>query len=89
MENNRLVLTIDGKDIEYRILINVVDMEGKNYVVYTNDEVTEKGDILTYAAEYIENKETGNIKLISIKNDKTWEFIREILNSVQGEEEEK
>ena len=89
MENNRLVLTIDGKEVEYRILINVVDMEGKNYVVYTNDEVTDNGDILTYAAEYIENKETGNIRLISIKNDKTWEFIREILNSVQGEEEEK
>ena len=38
MENNRLVLTIDGKEVEYRILINVVDMEGKNYVVYTNDK---------------------------------------------------
>lgn len=89
MENNKLVLTEDGKEVEYRVLINVVDMEGKNYVVYTKDEKRENGDILTYAAEYVENKETGNIRLISIKNDKTWEFIREIINSVQGEEAEK
>lgn len=87
MEYNKLVLTIDGKEEEYRVLINVVDMEGKNYIVYTKDEKRENGDILTYAAEYVENKETGNIRLISIKNDKTWEFIREIINSVQGEED--
>lgn len=89
MENNTLVLTEDGKSIEYKILVNVEDMEGKNYVVYTKDEKMDNGDILTYAAEYVENKETGNVRLISIKDDKTWEFLREIINSVQGEEAKK
>lgn len=89
MENNELKLIEDGKEVIYRVLINVEDVNGKNYVVYTKDELNEKGDILSYAAEYIENKETGNIKLISIKNDKEWEFIRDILNSINNEEEGK
>lgn len=87
MENNEITLIEDGKEVKYRILLNIEDVKGKNYVVYTKDEKNDKGDIISYAAEYIENEETGNIKLISIKNDKEWEFIRDILNSITKEEE--
>lgn len=83
MENNELILIEDEKKVKYRVIINVEDVEGKNYLVYTKDDKNENGDIISYAAEYIENKETGNIKLISIKDDKTWELIRDILNSVK------
>jgi len=82
MENNKLILTENGKEVEYRVLLNIEDVKEKNYVVYTKDEENDKGDILTYVAEYIENEETGNIKLISIKDDKEWEFIRDIINSI-------
>lgn len=88
MENNKLIITENGIDVEYRVLLNIEDVEGKNYVIYTKDEENEKGEILTFVAEYIENKENGNIKLISIKDDKEWEFIRDILNSITDKEEE-
>jgi uncharacterized protein YrzB (UPF0473 family) len=87
MENNKIVLTVNGEDVEYRVLLNIEDVNGKNYVVYTNDEIKENGDVLSYVAEYVENKDTGNVKLISIKDDKEWEFIRDIVNSIQNEEE--
>lgn len=89
MENNQITLIEDGKEVVYRVLINVEDIDGKNYVMYTKDELNEKGEVLSYVAQYVENEETGNIKLISIKNDKEWEFIRDILNSIIGEKEGK
>lgn len=85
MENNKLVVEVDGKEKEYRIILNVEDVEGKNYVIYTEDEVKE-GDTLCYAAEYeIVNDKP---KLKSIKDDRTWEFIRDLLNSLQNIGEE-
>ena len=62
MENNKIVLTVNGEDVEYRVLLNIEDVNGKNYVVYTNDEIKENGDVLSYVAEYVENKDTGNVK---------------------------
>ncbi len=89
MEGNKIVLTEDGVEKEYRVLFDIEGMEGKNYIVYTNDEKNDDGDIISYAAEYVTNEETGNVKIISIKDDKTWEFIRDVLNSIQNEEEVK
>ena len=53
MENNKIVLTVNGEDVEYRVLLNIEDVNGKNYVVYTNDEIKENGDVLSYVAEYV------------------------------------
>lgn len=89
MENNQITLIEDAKEVIYRVLVNIEDVEGKNYVVYTKDELNENGDILSYVAEYVENVETGNVKLISIKNDKEWEFVRDIINSITEEKEGK
>ncbi len=84
MENNEIILIEDGKEVSYRILFSIEDVEGKNYVVYTKDEENDTGEILTYAATYEKNKNTGNIKMSSIKNDKEWKFIVEVLNSIQS-----
>lgn len=86
MENNKLVLTVNDEEITYDILLNIEDVNGKNYVVYTNNEKNDNGDVITYVAEYKLNSETGNIKLISIKDDKEWEFVRDIINSIDNEE---
>ena len=85
MENNKLILEIDGKEKEYRVLLNVENVEGKNYVIYTADEKKDE-DTLVYAAEYelIDNKP----KIKSIKDDKKWEFIKDLLNSLQNIGEE-
>lgn len=84
MEENELTLIEDGEEVKYRILFSIEDVEGKNYVVYTKDEENDNGDILTYAAIYEKNESTGNIKLSSIKNDREWKFIVEVLNSIQN-----
>ena len=68
MENNKLILMEDGKEVEYNILLNIEDANGKNYLVYKL------------------NEENGSIKLISIKDDKEWEFVKDIINSIDNEE---
>lgn len=84
MDNNELVLLEDGLEVSYRVLFSIEDVKGKNYVVYTKDEENDNGEILTYAALYEKNENTGNIKLTSIKNDDEWKFIVEVLNSIQN-----
>ncbi len=86
MENNKLKLMENGEEVVYDILLNIEDVNGKNYVVYTKNEIDENKDIITYVAEYKLNEETGNIKLISIKDDKEWEFVKDIINSIDNEE---
>lgn len=86
MEDNKIVIEENGVLVEYNIVFNVEDVNGKNYVVYTKGE-KENDDIVSYAAEYeIVN---GKTKFKSIKDDKTWEFINELLSSLQnvGEKE--
>lgn len=84
MENNKIVVNVDGKDHTYKVLLNVEDVEGKNYCVYTEEEVVD-GNIITYASEY--TVENDKYKLKNIKDDKTWEFIKDLLNSLQNIEE--
>ncbi len=84
MKENELTLIEDGQEVKYRILFSIEDVKDKNYIVYTKDEENEDGEILTYAATYEKNEENGNIKLTSIKNDKEWKFIVEVLNSIQN-----
>ena len=88
MEENKLILLENGEEAQYRVLVNIEDVNGKNYIVYSKDELNDNGDILSYVGTYT-LKEDGNVKIISIKDDKTWEFIRDVLNSIQNEEEVK
>lgn len=84
MEDNKIILVEDGQEQEYRVLIDVLGVDGKNYIVYTKDEKQENGDLISYAGTYVENEKTGNIKITSIKEDSEWEFIKDILNSLQN-----
>ena len=84
MEDNGLIVLEDGKEVNYRIILMVENDEGKKFMVYTKDEKKEN-DTISYAALYdeVDNK----YKLKSIKEDKDWEFIRDVLNSIQNIEE--
>jgi len=81
MENNELVIRENGEDVVYRVILNIENENNKNYVVYTKDELDKNGDIISYVANYEEVN--GEIKLTSIKDDKEWEFIRDIVNSIE------
>lgn len=82
MENNELKITVDGVTKTYRVILNLEDIDGKNFVIYTNDEKDEDG-IKCYASKYVLNN--GKLKLTQITDEKDYNFICEVLNSIQND----
>lgn len=81
MENNEIKITVDGVTKTYRVILNLEDIDGKNFVIYTNDEKDEDG-IKCYASKYVLNN--GKLKLTQITDEKDYNFICEVLNSIQN-----
>lgn len=82
MENNELKITVDGVTKTYRVILNLEDIDGKNFVIYTNDEKDEDG-IKCYASKYVLNN--GKLKLTQITDEKDYNFVCEVLNSIQND----
>ena len=84
MESNKIFILEDGKEAQYRVILSTEMVDGKQFVVYTNDEKKDD-DVICYAALYeeVDNK----YKIKSIKEDKDWEFVRDLLNSIQNTED--
>lgn len=82
MENNEMKITVDGVTKTYRVLLNLEDIDGKNFVIYTDDEKDEDG-IKCYASKYVLNN--GKLKLTQITDEKDYNFVCEVLNSIQND----
>lgn len=82
MENNEIKITIDGVTKTYRVILNLEDIDGKNFVIYTDDEKDEDG-IKCYASKYVLNN--GKLKLTQITDEKDYNFVCEVLNSIQND----
>lgn len=82
MENNEIKITIDGVTKTYRVILNLEDIDGKNFVIYTDDEKDEDG-IKCYASKYVLNN--GKLKLTQITDEKDYDFVCEVLNSIQND----
>lgn len=82
MENNEIKITVDGVTKTYRVILNLEDIDGKNFVIYTDDEKDEDG-IKCYASKYILNN--GKLKLTQITDEKDYNFVCEVLNSIQND----
>lgn len=82
MENNEIKITVDGVTKTYRIILNLEDIDGKNFVIYTDDEKDEDG-IKCYASKYVLNN--GKFKLTQITDEKDYNFVCEVLNSIQND----
>lgn len=82
MENNEIKITVDGVTQTYRVILNLEDIDGKNFVIYTNDEKDEDG-IKCYASKYVLNN--GKLKLTQITDEKDYNFVCEVLNSIQND----
>lgn len=82
MENNEIKITVDGVTKTYRVILNLEDIDGKNFVIYTDDEKDEDG-IKCYASKYVLNN--GKLKLTQITNEKDYNFVCEVLNSIQND----
>lgn len=82
MENNEIKITVDRVTKTYRVILNLEDIDGKNFVIYTDDEKDEDG-IKCYASKYVLNN--GKLKLTQITDEKDYNFVCEVLNSIQND----
>ena len=79
------VIQEDGSIDEVEILVTFEFTDTKkSYVVYTKNEVDEKGNITVYASSIIES-ETQDVKLGGIETEEEWNRIKEVLKSLAKE----
>ena len=88
MEETKKIISIiqnDGSIDEVEVLVSFefVDTK-KRYVIYTKNEVDDRGNVTIYAASIIEN-ETGKAKLGGIDTDEEWSRIKEVIKSLAKE----
>lgn len=80
MENNELILIENDKEVKYNIILDIEDLDGKNYIVYTKDNTN------CFVSTYTYTK-TGKLKLSEVKTNKEYNMINEILSSLQSKGE--
>lgn len=78
MKDNEIILLNDGIETKYKILLKI-EGKGKTYLVYTNGEKNDDGETILQVG--VLNKD----KITSIKEDKEWLLIRDIINSFEKE----
>ena len=78
MKDNEIILESDGIETKYKILLKI-EGKGKTYLVYTNGEKNENGETILQVG--VLNKD----KITSIKEDKEWLLIRDIINRFEKE----
>jgi len=83
-KNSFSILDENGNEIIYDVLFTFESEEtGKNYIVYTDNEKDEKGNIEVYASIYDPNDPQS--KLEAIQTEKEWKVIETILDTLQEE----
>ncbi len=87
MSNNYLTLKDEkGMKHNYRILIDVEDTNKKqNYIIYTDESKNKNGDLICYASTYVLSSKGNMTKLKSVSSDEEFEFLSNILKSLESE----
>ena len=87
-KNSFSMLDENGNEIVYDVLFTFEsDETGKNYIVYTDNQKDEVGNIEVYASIYDPNDPQS--KLEAIETEKEWKVIETILNTLQEEVKKK
>ena len=83
-KNTFSMLDENGNEIVYDVLFTFESEEtGKNYIVYTDNEKDETGNIEVYASIY--DPDDPQSKLEAIQTEKEWKVIETILETLQEE----
>ncbi len=77
VKDNELILIIDDEEVKCKILLKI-EKDNRTYIVYTDNEKNEDGETVLQVG--VLNKD----KVTSIKEDKEWLLIRDIINSFGG-----
>ena len=78
LKDNELILMINEEEVKCKILLKI-EKDNKSYIVYTDNEKNENGETILQVG--VLNKD----KVTSIKEDKEWLLIRDIINSFEKE----
>lgn len=85
MNQEKQIMSIvqeDGSIDEVEVLVTFEFTDTKkDYVIYTKNEIDEKGNITVYAASVIKTPD-GSTKLGGIDTDDEWTRIKEVLKSL-------
>jgi len=88
MKEEKRIMSIvqeDGSIDEVEVLVTFEFTDTKKgYVIYTKNELDEKGNVTVYAASIIGNSE-GQTRLGGIDTDEEWNRIKEVLKSLSKE----
>lgn len=88
MSEDRKIMSIiqeDGSIDEVEVLVTFEFTDTrKAYVIYTKNEVDERGNVTVYAASIIDNT-NGQTRLGGIDTDVEWSRIKEVLKSLAKE----
>ena len=83
-KNTFSMLDENGREVVYDVLFTFESEEtGKNYIVYTDNQKDETGNIEVYASIYYPNDPQS--KLVAIETEKEWKVIETILETLQEE----
>ena len=83
-KNTFSMLDENGREVVYDVLFTFESEEtGKNYIVYTDNQKDETGNIEVYASIYYPND--THSKLEAIETEKEWKVIETILETLQEE----
>ena len=83
-KNTFSMLDENGREVVYDVLFTFESEEtGKNYIVYTDNQKDETGNIEVYASIYYPNDPRS--KLEAIETEKEWKVIETILETLQEE----
>ena len=83
-KNTFSMLDENGREVVYDVLFTFESEEtGKNYIVYTDNQKDETGNIEVYASIYYPND--PHSKLEAIETEKEWKVIETMLETLQEE----
>ncbi len=84
MEEKQMINVIkeDGTPGEAEVLLNfTLDLTGKEYLLYTFNEVDEKG-LVTVHASTVDRSNNGHVVLKGIDTDEEWSEIKRVMKEV-------
>ena len=83
-KNTFSMLDENGREVVYDVLFTFESEEtGKNYIVYTDNQKDETGNIDVYASIYYPNDPQSRLE--AIETEKEWKVIETILETLQEE----
>jgi len=84
MQNKNIIRIVDNKknvkECEVILTVNY-EKTGKDYIVFTDHEMDENGNMLAYANIYDAKGE--NLNLMPVTTDEEWEMLQTLLTSSQ------